>query len=154
MNYLLLMAKHDWKQVLWGNVLNRMNTLYGKENLTRLISESKIGPGTATRIKSQATSVGVDVLEKVAGALKVEPWQLLHPTLGSGVEATPLPKAVIVQQSVSGVAPPECANLLRMFSDLPDDPYMRQDAINEMITIIKKYRRPPDQKNGTSRITG
>jgi len=56
-----------------------MNTLYGKENLTRLIEEAKVGPGTVTRIKNQETSVGVDVLEKISTALKVAPWQLLHP---------------------------------------------------------------------------
>lgn len=63
-----------------------MNTLYGKENLTRLIDEAEVGPGTITRIKNQETSVGIDVLEKVAGALKVEPWQLLHPNLDDLLE--------------------------------------------------------------------
>lgn len=59
-----------------------MKSLYGKENLTRLIKEAHVGPGTVTRIKEQETSVGVDVLEKISTALKVAPWQLLHPTLG------------------------------------------------------------------------
>ena len=82
-NYLSGMNIYDGKTVLWANVKARMLSLYGKENLTRLVSESGIGPGTATRIKEQSTSVGIDVLEKIAKPLKVQPWELLNPALSS-----------------------------------------------------------------------
>ena len=52
---------------------------YGKENLTRLAADCRFGPGTATRIKEQKTSVGLDVIEQIAAAFQVEPWQLLVP---------------------------------------------------------------------------
>ena len=73
------MTKIDSKAVLWRNVLALMVKKYGKENLTRFATEAGIGPGTATRMKDQATSVGVDVLEKSADVFGVEPWQLLLP---------------------------------------------------------------------------
>jgi len=82
-HYLQDMTIYDGKTVLWANVKARMQAVYGKENLTRLVSDAKIGPGTATRIKDQATSVGIDVLEKIAKPLKVQPWELLNPALGS-----------------------------------------------------------------------
>lgn len=82
MNYLLEMGKIDTKAVLWQNVSTRMKAVYGDENLSRLRTEAKIGPGTVSRIKAQGTSVGVDVLDKIAGPLKVQPWQLLHPDCG------------------------------------------------------------------------
>lgn len=82
-HYLSPMNIYDGKSVLWANVKARMQALYGKENLTRLVAESGIGPGTATRIKEQRTSVGLDVLEKIAKPLKVQPWELLNPALTS-----------------------------------------------------------------------
>lgn len=79
------MAKTLTKTVLWQNVLALMEGAYGRENLTRLASETKIGPGSATRIKVQETSVGIDVLEKLADRFKLEPWQLLAPRMGAGL---------------------------------------------------------------------
>lgn len=58
-----------------------MHFHYGKENLNRLIRDCKIGPGTATRIKEQKTSVGIDVLAKIAMAFELQPWHLLLPEL-------------------------------------------------------------------------
>lgn len=52
---------------------------YGKENLTRLAKEARLGPGTASRIKASETSIGIDVVEKVAKALKVPVYCLLVP---------------------------------------------------------------------------
>ncbi len=67
--------------VLWANVRALMVNRWGKENLTQLALAAKIGPGSATRIKEQKTSVGLDVLEKVAKAFGLQPWQLLVPNL-------------------------------------------------------------------------
>ncbi|MBD9407155.1 helix-turn-helix domain-containing protein [Acidovorax sp. ACV02] len=72
----------DSKHILWQNVSALMQRDYGKENLTALSKNAHIGPGTVTRIKEQETSVGLDVLDKVARAFKIEPWQLLQPKLG------------------------------------------------------------------------
>ena len=58
-----------------------MKMHYGKENLTRFSNDTGCGPGTATRIKGMKTSVGIDVLEKIATFYKLQPWQLLTPDL-------------------------------------------------------------------------
>jgi len=67
--------------VLWQNVSALMIRHWGQENLSRLAREAKIGPGGATRLKQQTTSVGIDVLAKVAECFDVEPWHLLLPRL-------------------------------------------------------------------------
>ena len=67
------------KKTLWANVRALMLERWGEENLNRLAREAKIGPGSAQRIKEGQTSVGLDVVEKVARALKVEPHLILFP---------------------------------------------------------------------------
>ena len=67
------------KSLLWANVSALMVKHYGKENLNRLARECSIGLATAQRIKQQQTSVGVEVLEKLAQRFSLEPWQLLVP---------------------------------------------------------------------------
>lgn len=75
-------ASQELQAVLWANVRRLMVGRYGTENLTRLATEAGIGPGTATRIKQATTSVGLDVIAKVATVFGVAPWQLLAPGLG------------------------------------------------------------------------
>ena len=58
-----------------------MELRYQGENLWRFAIDTKVGPGTVTRIKTQQTSVGIDVLEKIADEFKIQPWQLLAPGL-------------------------------------------------------------------------
>lgn len=94
--------KLDSKKVLWENVLSLMVDRYKKENLTKLAKDSGIGPGTMTRIKEQETSVGVDTLEKLAVVAKVEPWQLLHPSMGkSNDSASNQPLALVNQAQLA-----------------------------------------------------
>ena len=81
LNYRIRMKKPDSKLVLWENVSALMKAKYGRENLTRLAAEAKVGPGTVSRIKAHETSVGLDVVEAIARIFKVEPWQLLVPGL-------------------------------------------------------------------------
>lgn len=71
----------DTKPILWGNVSALMRHHWGKENLTRLSREAEIGPGTASRIKEQRTSVGIEVLEAVASVFDLQAWHLLTPNL-------------------------------------------------------------------------
>lgn len=70
---------NDAKKVLWNSVTSLMLKHYGKENLTRLAKDCGIGPGTSTRLKEQQTSVGLEVIEKIAKHFGYEPWQLLVP---------------------------------------------------------------------------
>lgn len=70
---------YDTKKILWDNVKALMEKRYGVENIKRLAREAKIGTGTVSRIKEQRTSVGVDVVEKLARFFKVPPATLLLP---------------------------------------------------------------------------
>lgn len=82
------------QQVLWQNVSAVMRHHYGKENLNQLIRDCGIGPGTATRIKEQKTSVGIDVLAKIAAAFDLQPWHLLLP----GLDASNAPVSFLTAQ--------------------------------------------------------
>jgi len=143
MNYLLGMAKNKWKKVLWVNIQSRMNTLYGKENLTRLIKEAHVGPGTVTRIKEQETSVGVDVIEKVATALKVEPWQLMHPTLGETFESNqPLALIDKAQAATNNIAIDVALKVLSAALEQAN-PALR-DALAGMLSSLAKTPAQPE----------
>lgn len=49
------------------------------ENLSRLAREADIGPGSCTRLKQQTTSVGLELVDKIAALFHVQTWQLLVP---------------------------------------------------------------------------
>ena len=67
------------RPVLWRNVSALMHKKYGREHLTQLAKDARVGLATIDRIKKNGASVGTDVLDKIASALGAEPWQLLHP---------------------------------------------------------------------------
>lgn len=69
----------DSKKVLWMAVSALMKQHYGRENLTRLAKDCGFGPATSTRLREQNTSVGLDVIDKIAKKFGVEPWMLLVP---------------------------------------------------------------------------
>ena len=71
----------DTRRVLWANVLALMNHHWQGENLSRLAREAKVGPGTCTRIKEQQTSVGVEIVDRIAALFGLDTWQLLVPGL-------------------------------------------------------------------------
>lgn len=73
------MATIESKTLLWTSVQGLMRARYGGENLNRLARDAKIGPASASRLKAQETSVGLDVVDKIASAFGVESWQLLVP---------------------------------------------------------------------------
>lgn len=76
---------YDTKKHLWENVKLLMEKRYGRENIKRLAREAKIGTGTASRIKEAKTSVGLDVVEKVARLFRVPPASLLLPSSEKGL---------------------------------------------------------------------
>ena len=87
------MSDTNTRKQLWENVSALMQRRYGGENLTRLAKEAKVGPGSATRLKEQRTSVGIDILDKLARLFKVEPWQLLAPGLEERLPSEPADQA-------------------------------------------------------------
>ena len=89
------MSPPDSRQVLWANVSALMVQRWGEENLNRLAREAEIGLGTAARLKKQTTSVGLELVDKLARGLHVEPWQLLVP----GASASNPPVLLPVSES-------------------------------------------------------
>lgn len=75
---------HDTKQILWVNVSTLMTHHWGKENLSELSRRAKIGLATCDSIKKRETSVGTDVLEKIAEVFNLQAWHLLTPGLDPG----------------------------------------------------------------------
>lgn len=73
------MPLFDSRPVLWRNIAELMHRKYGKEHLSLLAKEAKIGLATISRIKNQDTSIGVEVIDRIATVFGVEPWQLMHP---------------------------------------------------------------------------
>ncbi len=70
----------DSKVVLWRSVSALMLKHYGEENLSRLARDCKFALTTSARLKAQETSVGVDIVDKIAKHFHVDPWELLVPT--------------------------------------------------------------------------
>ena len=78
------MDRTDPRVVLWTNVQALMRHRYGSENLTAFARDCGIGPGSASRLKAQETSVGLDLLQKIGTEFDVAPWQLLVPGMEPG----------------------------------------------------------------------
>lgn len=64
---------------LWERIQYLMIERWGIENQNRLAREAKVGVATVARIKTGDSSIGLDVLSRVATALGVEAWQLICP---------------------------------------------------------------------------
>ena len=91
MSYAAYVTEIDSRRVLWTNLTALMDHHWEGENLTRLAREAKIGPGSATRMKQQTTSVGIELLDKVGRVFGVEAWQLLVPGLNPKSPPTLMP---------------------------------------------------------------
>ena len=77
------MTAPDPKTFLWDNLCTLMNV--SAPSIDAVTRQTKIGRGTVQRIKEGNTSVGINVLRTIAERFKVEPWQLLAPSLCAGL---------------------------------------------------------------------
>lgn len=77
---------------MWSRIQMLMTDKWGAESQNRLAREAGVGVATIARLKMLETSVGLDVVEKVAHALGVQAWQLLCPVelLEGAGELSPL----------------------------------------------------------------
>jgi hypothetical protein len=145
LNYRIRMNRKDSKKVLWANVSRLMVARYGKENLTRLSQEAGIGPATCSRIKQQTTSVGTDVIEAIAKALKVSTWQLLVVDL----DPNALPVLTRDQPNLLGVSEPQStysvtspADSIRAMATALT--MMSPDARESAASLLASMARKPD----------
>lgn len=78
------MSQIDTNATLWANIEALMLAEWEEVNINRLARECKIGPATVVRIKDQKTSVGLEVLDKIADRFNLAVWQLLVPGMEPG----------------------------------------------------------------------
>jgi len=78
-NEMELPTMHDSRKPLWINVSLLMQRQYGTENLNRLAREAKVSPATASRLKAQQTSVGLETIDRLAEYFGVQPHELIDP---------------------------------------------------------------------------
>jgi transcriptional regulator with XRE-family HTH domain len=78
----------DSRKVLWKSVSALMASHYGGENLTRLAKDCGFGPATSSRLKEAKTSVGIEVIDKIAKHFHVQAWELLVPGFDPGNRPT------------------------------------------------------------------
>lgn len=73
-------------EVLWENCLALMihYNPAQEENLNWFARETKLGPGSVSRIKAKGTAIGLGVLVKIARRFGLQPWHLLMPDLDPG----------------------------------------------------------------------
>lgn len=100
------MNEIDTRQVLWNSVAALMQHHWKGENLTRLAREADIGPGSASRLKKQSTSVGLELLDKIARVFGIAPWQLLVPGFDPKNPPTLLPMSEASALSTSACSRP------------------------------------------------
>ncbi len=118
------MTRNSIKAILWENVLSLMRARYGGENLTRLARETGISPGSTTRIKSQDTSVGVDMLERIAANFGVEPWQLIAPDLGKAARSAGVRFSALATEAAT------------MLDEIPDRTHQRR-AFAQFVQLLE-----------------
>ena len=68
------------KEVLRDNVWALMDKKYGGEQIQQLARDAKVGAASIDRIKKAETSVGLEIVEKIARSFGVDAYQLLCPT--------------------------------------------------------------------------
>jgi hypothetical protein len=132
------MPTPDSKAALWQAILSLMQRHYGEENLLRLSKEAKIGLGSTSRLKAQETSVGVDLIDKVAARFKLEPWQLLVP----GFDADRPPELATIS--------PIALDVARMLDAIPDDDRKRRTyaLIVQLVEFGSVHTEPEPQPRG------
>ena len=87
------MSGIDSRAVLWANVQALMQHHWKGENINRLAREAGVGPATVDRLKKQKTSVGIEVIDKLAPVFALESWQLLVPGLQPASTPALLPQS-------------------------------------------------------------
>lgn len=75
----LMADQIDSRAALWASVRALMVKEYGRENINRFSQRTKIPLATVGRIKSQQTSVGLEVIDRIAASFGLSGWQLLVP---------------------------------------------------------------------------
>lgn len=102
------------KAVLSKNIRALMKARYEGENISQFAKDTGIGLATVARIKEAKTSVGLDVIERIADKFDLQPWQLLVPNFDpanppvlarGGLSEEQWSKVVIAAQTIAQYGP-------------------------------------------------
>lgn len=137
--------KNRSRETLWGAVSGLMRKVYGEENINRLARDVKMGPATVQRMKALDTSIGIDLIDRVADFFGVPAWQLLAPGLDQGAAPellspmSPIAKDVVnilqglpddrrkaAYALIIALANPRAEDVARMLDAIPDDERRRK----------------------------
>lgn len=99
---------YDSRKPLWVNISLLMQERYGGENLSRLAREAVVSPATASRLKAQQTSVGLETIDRLAEYFNVKPHQLIEPNFDPAATpgATLSPLAADLAQALDNIKDP------------------------------------------------
>lgn len=81
------------KKTLAKNVALLIVHRYGEMNQGAFIRDSKIANGNVTRLLGGETSVGLDLLDRLAKFFNIQPWALLVPNLNPSDLPNPVSKS-------------------------------------------------------------
>jgi len=90
------------RDILWANLSVLMKKKYGRENLSKLRREAKVGSSALSGAKVKERSIGLIVLEKLAGVFELEPYELLMPELGATLMRWPFKR--ITRERLMGLS--------------------------------------------------
>ena len=100
------MADHiDSRAVLWASVRALMIREHGKENINQFHKRTGVPLGTLGRIKEQNTSVGLEVIDRIAGTFGLAGWQLLVPGFDPAAPRCCAPPRTARRSCTSGFSP-------------------------------------------------
>ena len=114
----------DSRKPLWINLTALMQIHWGGENLNRLARECGVSPATATRIKKQQTSVGLEILDRLAESFRVSAHQLIDPDFNPHA-----PTSI-------AAASPMAADLARML-DAIQDPAQQENVYAIAVSLLQ-----------------
>ena len=69
----------DSRAALWASERALMLKDFGEENINKFHARTKVTLATIGRIKAQKTSVGLEMIDRIAACFGLSGWQLLVP---------------------------------------------------------------------------
>lgn len=135
------------KNVLWQNVLALMKQEFGEENVSKFAAWAKVGVGSVLRIREQKTSIGLDIVERIAKRAQIQPWQLLVPGLDVANPPMLAKDAERMRELVANINASQEA-LSGMLRKSGNTEHGSLDELPANVTAIPGEPRPSRQQSG------
>lgn len=146
------MGKQTTTQVLAANLKTLMarvgapSSAPAVEEATKVKGGLKVGRSTVQRILKAETPVNLDYVESLAKVFGVQPWELLHPSMGKTITPEPdLPEALAAVArhitSIDDAIRPAVAGLI---GDLVDNPGTAKRFIGAISSLVATDEPAPE----------